>query len=137
MEIVQHILTSNVIVLDRIRKDYGDIPALARDIKKNGLLNPISVVHEASNGHYVLLAGERRLKAVKLLGEQLIAVRVIDKGIRPENFYKYHLRYQMTDQVKNKEYTDAEMVNATTKLKRLSDLKHEKIARLKNNKIKN
>lgn len=59
-------------VADRIRKDYGDIEELARDIRENGLINPPVVTPE-----FVLIAGERRLKACQFLGYQQIEVRVM------------------------------------------------------------
>lgn len=62
-----------IIVGDRIRKDFGDIQELADDIRENGLINPPVV-----NKEYVLLAGERRLRACKLLGWPQIEVRMMD-----------------------------------------------------------
>lgn len=64
---------SKIIVGDRIRKDFGDIQELAEDIKKNGLINPPTI-----NKGYVLLAGERRLKACKSLGWTQIEVHMLD-----------------------------------------------------------
>lgn len=58
---------------DRIRKDFGDIEELAEDISANGLINPPVV-----NKEYELLAGERRLRACKLLGWPQIEVRMMD-----------------------------------------------------------
>lgn len=94
MATVQHIVASNINVLERIGKDNGDIPALAESIKKEGLHNPIHVI-ENNRGQYVLLAGEKRLKAVILLGEPLIAVKVINAKVKPENFYSFHRQYQI------------------------------------------
>ena len=62
-----------IVVGERIRKDFGDIQELADNIKKNGLLNPLTV-----NGDYKLLAGERRLKACKLLGWSQVDVRMVE-----------------------------------------------------------
>ncbi len=62
-----------IIVGDRIRKDFGDIDELADNIKKNGLLNPITI-----NNRHVLLAGERRLRACKLLGWSQVDVRMVE-----------------------------------------------------------
>ncbi len=62
-----------IIVGDRIRKDFGDIEELAEDIKRNGLINPPTI-----NKGYVLLAGERRLKACKSLGWTQIEVHMLD-----------------------------------------------------------
>lgn len=62
-----------IIVGDRIRKDFGDIQELADDIKENGLINPPTI-----NKSYVLLAGERRLRACKSLGWTQIEVHMLD-----------------------------------------------------------
>jgi len=78
MEIVQHIVASNIIVL-------------AKEIKEKGLHNPIHVI-QSKNG-YVLLAGAERLRAVMSSGEPLIAAKVIDAKVRPENFYEFHKNY--------------------------------------------
>ncbi|MEG2173968.1 MAG: ParB/RepB/Spo0J family partition protein, partial [Oscillospiraceae bacterium] len=47
------------------------IRGLADSIAQNGLLCPISL-RKTSNGHYQLIAGERRLMAFRLLGETTI-----------------------------------------------------------------
>ena len=64
---------NKIIVNDRIRKDFGNIEELAEDIRVNGLINPPTV-----NKSYVLLAGERRLRACKLLGWTQIEVHMLD-----------------------------------------------------------
>jgi len=46
----------------RYRKDFGDIESLARSIKERGQIQPI-VVTQNDNNEYVLVAGERRLRA--------------------------------------------------------------------------
>lgn len=53
-------------VAARIRKLTAKIDALAADIQKNGLINPITVM--AVDGGYQLLAGLRRLRAAQSLG---------------------------------------------------------------------
>lgn len=63
---------NQVKVTDRIRKDFGNIQELAEDIKTNGLINPPVVTPE-----YELIAGERRLRAMKELGYNQIEVRVM------------------------------------------------------------
>jgi DNA modification methylase len=46
------------------RKDFGDLEAFAQDIKKRGLLNPITVRPDLEKeGYYILVAGDRRLHA--------------------------------------------------------------------------
>ena len=49
----------------------SDVELLAEDIKRSGLLHTLVVdPKEGVGGRYVLLSGERRLKALKLLVEQ-------------------------------------------------------------------
>lgn len=59
---------------DRIRKEFGDIEELAKDIQLNGLINPPVVIPE-EDGTFTLLAGERRLRACRVLGFNQIEVR--------------------------------------------------------------
>ncbi len=47
--------------------DQAELESLARSIAQNGLLTPITV-RPAERGQYQLVAGERRLRAFKLLG---------------------------------------------------------------------
>ena len=62
------------------RCNFGDIDELARQIKEQGVLNPISVqpfTDEDGNEMYKLIDGERRYRAVmKLLGEGVEIARV-------------------------------------------------------------
>jgi N6-adenosine-specific RNA methylase IME4 len=65
----------------RHRKDLGDIRALARSIQEIGLLHPVVIRPDRK-----LIAGERRLRALKLLGWTRVPVTVLDldKVIRGE-----------------------------------------------------
>ena len=60
-----------IIVGERVRRDMGDIEALAASIDEIGLLNPIVVTPDGR-----LLCGERRLLAAKLLGWKEIPVTI-------------------------------------------------------------
>ena len=53
----------NIRVVDRLREDYGDIAGLAESIQTHGLLHPLTI----DQGNR-LIAGERRLRAMKQLG---------------------------------------------------------------------
>ncbi len=68
-----------IIVRKRIRRDLGDLEELAESIDKHGLLNPIIV-----NNKKVLLAGERRLESVKMLGWETVPVRILENPSRIE-----------------------------------------------------
>jgi ParB family chromosome partitioning protein len=66
-------LRIDTIVIDkRFRKDMGDLQGLADDIDDLGLIQPV-VVTPANK----LVAGGRRIEAVKLLGWETIPVTVI------------------------------------------------------------
>ena len=65
---------NQVIVGERVREDIGDIKSLADSIAKFGLLHPI-VLDDDNN----LVAGGRRLEAVKLLGWENISYNNIGK----------------------------------------------------------
>lgn len=64
---------SDIKIPDRVRKEFGDIHALAESIRGLGLLHPVVV-----NSDRVLVAGERRLKAVQLLGWDEVPVVVAE-----------------------------------------------------------
>lgn len=57
---------SQIIVENRVRKDFSDLPKIKNSIEKNGLIHPLAVMDR--NDGFLLLAGETRLRAVKELG---------------------------------------------------------------------
>jgi N6-adenosine-specific RNA methylase IME4 len=63
----------NIHVGKRHRRDMGDVAALAASMAELGLLQPIVI---RPNG--ILIAGERRLRAAKLLGWKTIPARIVD-----------------------------------------------------------
>lgn len=58
---------------DRVRKDMGDLEALAESIKRHGLLHPVVVKSDGT-----LIAGHRRIAALQLMGQEDIPVTVIE-----------------------------------------------------------
>lgn len=62
---------------ERFRKDLGDLDELASSIAAIGLLHPITVLPGKRSGRWLLVAGERRLRASQLLGLDRIAARVL------------------------------------------------------------
>ena len=62
-------ISSILVGRHRLRRDMGEIESLAASIEDIGLLNPITVDRDGN-----LLAGERRLRAVKLLGWKTVPV---------------------------------------------------------------
>jgi ParB family chromosome partitioning protein len=61
------IALSCIDVGERRRDDYGDIGALAKGLKRIGLLEPIIVDRATTKDRYRLVAGARRLKAAQML----------------------------------------------------------------------
>jgi site-specific DNA-methyltransferase (adenine-specific) len=64
---------------NRTREDFGDIPALWKDIEENGLIHPPVV--KLHNGTYKLIAGERRLLAHIFGKQEEILVNITDKEL--------------------------------------------------------
>lgn len=99
--------TNRIIVKDRIRKDYGDIEELAKDIKDNGLINPPVV-----NPSYELIAGERRLRALKYLGYEQIEVRVMSVQDA-----LHQLKLEISENENRKDFTFSEKMKWAEELK--------------------
>lgn len=102
-----------IVVSDRIRKDFGNIDELAKDIQQNGLINPPVVTPELQ-----LIAGERRLKACKTLGHEQIEVRIITV-----KDYEHQLRLEISENENRKEFTFSERVEWARRLEQVETLK--------------
>ena len=100
-------------VEDRIRKDYGNIPELAEDIKENGLINDIVV-----NKEYKLLAGERRLRACKYLNWEQVEVKMMDTRDA-----EHELNVEISENENRKEFSKAERVDWMKRLWRIEAAK--------------
>ena len=83
------------------RRDFDEqaLTALAQSIDRNGLLNPVSV-RALPQGGYCLIAGERRLRACRLLGWSSIPALVWQKDeadaaalTLAENLHRSDLNY--------------------------------------------
>ncbi|MDY8095825.1 ParB N-terminal domain-containing protein [Paenibacillus polymyxa] len=100
-------------VSDRIRKDFGGIEELARDIEQNGLINPIVVTPD-----YQLIAGERRLRAHQFLGRSEVTVRVME--IKD---FEHQLQLEISENEHRKEFTFSERVEWARRLEEVERLK--------------
>lgn len=96
-------------VHDRIRKDFGDIEELAADIEQNGLINPPVV-----NKEYALLAGERRLRACRMLGWEQIPVTMMDTRDA-----EHELNIEISENDCRKDFSKAERVDYMYRLMRI------------------
>lgn len=58
--------------------DGDALLALSESIKLHGILQPLSVTYSRPTGRYTLVAGERRLRAARLLGMERVPAVIID-----------------------------------------------------------
>src|SRR5262249_12382062 len=73
------------IVPQRPGRPLRDVEALAGSIQEVGLLCPLLVCHDPGTDSYRLVAGRRRLAAVKLLGWKKVPCSVLDlDGLQAE-----------------------------------------------------
>lgn len=90
---------SEIKISERVRVDDGDIQRLAESIERLGLINPITVTAEKK-----LLAGYRRLQAVKLLGWDEVECTVLNPATEIEK-----LRIEAEENITRKDFTDEEI----------------------------
>lgn len=100
-------------VSDRIRKDFGDIEELARDIEQNGLINPIVLTPD-----YQLVAGERRLRAHQFLKRQQVDARIMEISD-----YEHQLRLEISENEHRKEFTFSERIEWAKRLEEVERIK--------------
>ena len=100
---------NKVSVGKRIRKDYGDIASLADDIQDRGLINPPVVTPD-----YELIAGERRLEAMKKLDYKQIEVRVMSVEDQ-----EHQLKIEISENEERKEFTYSEKMDYAKQLERI------------------
>jgi len=109
------------------RKEFKDesIRDLAESIKKYGLLQPIVVIK--SEEGYILVAGERRLRALKLLGRESVKAIVADyslnelreyaliENIQREDLNPIDVALSLESLIKEHSYTHEELAKAISK----------------------
>lgn len=99
-----------IVVGDRIRRDFGDIQELADDIKDNTLLNAL-VVTPNGDGNYLLIAGERRLRACRMLGYKAVPVNTV--GVEDA---EQALMMEISENECRKEFTKTERLEYARRL---------------------
>jgi ParB family chromosome partitioning protein len=102
------VLIEDIKVKNRIRKDMGDMNALAESMKRFGQISPILISRDN-----VLIAGGRRLEAAKTLGWHTINAVIAEI---PDNVTL--LDFEVEENVQRREFSSEEIVDATAKLKR-------------------
>ena len=103
------VLIADIRVKKRIRKEMGDITALADSLKKFGQINPIVITK-----NNVLVAGERRLTAAKSIGWKTINAVIVELDGPLAK-----LEYEVEENLQRQEFSAQEEADAKKKLYRL------------------
>jgi ParB family chromosome partitioning protein len=103
------ISVESIVVRRRIRKDLGDIAALMESLKTYGQLTPVII-----NRNYELIAGFRRLQAVKRLGWKSIEAVMIDKTAEQQK-----LEIEIEENVQRMDLTPEEISDGMARLQKL------------------
>lgn len=98
-----------IIVKKRIRKEMGDIVALAESMKRYGQMNPIVL-----NNRNQLVAGGRRLEAARYLGWRTINAVVLEV-----NDSLSLLEYEVEENLQRQNFTPDELALAARRLNKL------------------
>ena len=101
----------DITVKKRIRKDLGDIEALAESLKRYGQISPIVISKQN-----VLIAGGRRLEAAKHLGW-----RTINAVISESAGELSRLQLEVEENVQRHDFNMEEIAEATRKMYRLQN----------------
>jgi ParB family chromosome partitioning protein len=110
-EINMKIAIKNIIVKNRIRRELGDIEALAESLKQYGQISPVVI-----NGKNILIAGGRRLEAAKLLGWQEINAVIIETSDKLEQ-----LELEVEENKHRKDFNEKETADALRKIKKMKN----------------
>jgi ParB family transcriptional regulator, chromosome partitioning protein len=101
----------DIIVKKRIRRDMGDIEALAESLKRYGQISPIMI-----SPKNVLIAGERRLEAAKYLGW-----RSINAVISESTSELARLELEVEENMQRRDFNMEEVAEATKRIYRLQN----------------
>ena len=134
--------------------DEESISELAESIKKHGLLQPIIVIKDKKNDKYILVAGERRLRASKKLGKEKIKALIVDytpedlreyaliENIQREDLNPVEIAISLSELIKKHGYTHEELAKNLgksrtyiTNMLRVLNLPGEVVEKIKANKI--
>ncbi len=99
----------DVVVSDQVRKsiDPEGLKELAENIKKHGLINPITV-RKLSSGKYEIVAGHRRFLAIRdVLGRDAVECRVLNIASEPEK-----IAVQISENVQRENLHPVELADA-------------------------
>lgn len=103
--------------------DTDKLQQLADSIREKGVIQPL-LVTRGNDNRYVLIAGERRLRAAKLVGCEEVPVVVMDKGSDNEN-----LELALIENIQRHDLNPIEEAAAYERLIEEFNLTQEEVAR--------
>jgi len=106
----------------RYQMDEEGLQELADSIREHGVLQPLIVTYEAEQDQYVLIAGERRLRASRLAGLETVPVLI------RQATDQQRLELALIENVQRADLTPLETAEAYRQLAEEFNLSHEEIA---------
>ncbi len=103
------------------RKEFGDLSEMVSSVKEKGILEPILV--RSHDGHFQIIAGERRYQAAKLAGLQRVPCIEVDVDARGM------LEISLIENLQRRDLTPFEESAAIQQLCDQFRYTHEEIAR--------
>jgi ParB family chromosome partitioning protein len=102
--------------------DEGKLNELADSIKEHGVIQPL-LVTKAQGNRYSLIAGERRLRAARIAGEDEVPVVVMESGTEEEN-----LELALIENIQRHDLNPIEEATAYSRLIDEFELTQEEVA---------
>lgn len=104
----------DVVSKEQVRKRFEGIEELAETIRNDQLQSPIHVAPKNAEGKYVILRGERRWRACKLLGLKEIKAVIDDTEYSPEKMI-------YAEMIENVQRENLDAIEIAMAIKRLSE----------------
>ena len=99
-----------------------ELQELAESIKEHGVIQPL-IVNESSDGQYILIAGERRLRAAQMAGLSMVPV------INRQADDKELLELALIENIQREDLSPLETAEAYKSLEENFNMTHEEISR--------
>lgn len=106
----------------RSKHNPESLQELAESIREHGILQPLVVTQDPQTGQYILIAGERRLRAAEIAGLESVPVLVRQATDRQM------LEIALVENVQRSDLTPLETAEAYRQLSEDFNLSHEEIA---------
>jgi ParB family chromosome partitioning protein len=111
MDEVRDVAIESIKIKKRVRKDFGDLVPLMNSLKKYGQMNPIVL-----NSRYELIAGFRRLQALKRLGWTTVRATIVDRNTELEM-----LELELEENIQRRDLSADEISDGFDRMSRLKN----------------